>query len=354
MSAATSPNGAADDLRPHYDFAAFPGGVRGRFFARHWGRLVSTPTAGHTAGAPSAQYSLAGEFIDHMHKLMVPMLSRCTLPIYCGIGDSLTRGGSGTLLEIGDTVFVVTAAHLTWPRGPDGRPVPPDPKKPDGEQRVLLFSGAPSPGAHLEVLAGEAVYVDNPSADLGVIALSVESAAALSGYRPLTLRHIDWAGRRPTAGWYVAYGYPGEFIDLRQQERRITVEPLLYGGPARVEDPQRLPDADPELHLLLDVPADGTTNANGHLTVLPWAGGLSGCSLWQCFYPGLRPELWSPNDAQVVAVQTCAYDPKGDHRPPYTIRGTSWRIVADLIREGWPHLAPALSLEVPDPHPAAV
>jgi hypothetical protein len=54
---------------------------------------------------------------------------------------------------------------------------------------------------------------------------------------------------------------------------------------------------------------------------------------------------WVTDDARVVGVQTHVYPTTG------IIRGTRWWVVDRIIRDNWPELAPALALEVPDPHP---
>jgi hypothetical protein len=103
---------------------------------------------------------------------------------------------------------------------------------------------------------------------------------------------------------------------------------------------------DPDVHCLFTLSRTGYGFLNGLGTMPADLRGIGGSSIWQVYAAGMSATHWTVHQTAVVAVQTCV-----NYQLGY-IRGTRWWVVDRLIREGWPHLAPALSLAVPDPHPA--
>ena len=58
-----------------------------------------------------------------------------------------------------------------------------------------------------------------------------------------------------------------------------------------------------------------------------WLCGISGCSIWQAYYPGCSIAGWHVDDAVIVAVQTGTYG-KGT-----IVKGTYWGVVNHIINK---------------------
>ena len=98
---------------------------------------------------------------------------------------------------------------------------------------------------------------------------------------------------------------------------------------------------DPEIHLLLSV-SPVNVDLDGNVAEMPQSlSGISGCSLWQVYYPGCPIDNWQVDDAVIVAVQT------GTYRNGTVVKGTYWGIVDEMIKKAYPNLASALNLVVP-------
>ena len=327
---AATPRSDDELLDAYYSRELPPGFVRSKHRARLAGREAPERTGGFAPVTPTRTKQL----IDRMMTGMAPLLAECSVPIYVPDDGQPVQHGTGTLCQIADLTFIVTAAHVfdAWAVG--GR---------------TLYSGAAVPGSTLVPLSGQ--VNGHVEADVAVFALTDETTAALAGYRPLSLSRADRRGRPPEEGWYLVYGFPRCFTDSDSDQRHVSAGPYMHGSTLYRGRTTHLQDAETlnsDVHLLLM--ADGLhIDSNGDLTTLPRLNGISGGSMWQTFRPGQRPDAWTPEYAEVVGVQTHVYPKTG------IIRGTRWWVVEEIIRRNWPHLAPALSLEVPDPsQPAAV
>jgi hypothetical protein len=202
---------------------------------------------------------------------------------------------------------------------------------------LYIFDYSPrGPRLHLS----EPTYL-YPELDVTVWRLPQDLVAAMPNRKFLTVHHADRDNRRPQNGVYLVHGYPESWYELDTEQNNLTFKPYaaLCGVYQGITD--RLQDYDPKVHILLNTSKDGAQCADGTDAVMPNRfHGLSGCSIWQVIYEGLNPQLWTPDDAAVVAVQTGVYNGT-------ITKGTRWWVVDEIIRRDYPELAGPLAITTP-------
>ncbi len=323
-----------------------PGWVRGKHAARFAAAAkaaaldLSTSdekTSGLNGAAQDAeQQAKLRAFCARVGQEWLPWADSHTLPIWAAKPGVVCLAGSGTLFRVADVSFLVTAAHVYT----DAE---------DGGWTLLVTDD--SDGAPEVRLTGGAVWVQPLPLDVAVWELSPAVVNSLTGRAFLSVHDTDRRRRRTGPGLYALYGYPGELCDLSSRVgARVIAEhrPLSYITSPYSGQVHHHGSYDPNFHFCLRL---STSNSGllGQQSDMPSKlYGISGCSLWQVYAEGMSVNLWSFRQSVVVAVQTHVNYDLG------YIRGTRWWVIERIIRDNWPELAPALSLEMPDPRPAAV
>ncbi|MFO0804040.1 MAG: hypothetical protein U0791_13080 [Gemmataceae bacterium] len=305
-----------DDLRPEYDLSQLKGGVRGKY-AQRFAKQGLEKTAGGTSEIER------NRFLQHAVAAMMPVLQASVVPLLVKEQGRLHQLGTGTLFQVADSRFLVTAEHVVQ----DAARL---------KLRLLTFDNTDQ-GQAIPIPCDFETYSD--PADVAIARLDEAFVHSAPNRRYLSVHQADRLNRRPPNGIFLIHGYPEvgleEHPDHRLSIGAYTAATGLFEGAA----PE---DTDPKWHLLLTNSPNGFDLGTGAAVESPKClRGISGCSVWQLHYDGLSFEHWSPNDTAIVAVQTGVYD-QG------IIKATRWSLIDRLLRESHPDLAGPLSLAVPD------
>jgi len=311
-----------DDLRPEYDLSQLKGGVRGKYAQRFGKKAESYET---TAGKLE-EFEVA-QFLQRACLEIEPILRASVLPLLVKYQGRLAQLGTGTLFQVADASFIVTASHVV---------------EEAAKRRLPLFTfDCVETGQAISLQQADFQAYTEPLVDVAIARLSNEIVRAMPNRRFLSVHQTDRASRRPENATYLVHGYPEVGFTETLTEFKLGFQPFvalttLFTGDAPAETQSKL-------HLLLRNSTGATDVMTGADMPLPERlHGISGCSVWRLHYEGLSLKHWTPNDAAIVAVQTGTYGKE-------IIRATRWSVVNRLIRESYPDLAGPLSLVLPTP-----
>jgi hypothetical protein len=258
-----------------------------------------------------------------------------TVAIVAANRPAVYQIGSGTLFQIADSHFLVTAGHVIRAANRHGKTI------------GLADTGSD----HLIGLTGEAMCSvpregsDSDPYDVAVLALHAAVADKLSAKRFLRIGDVSFADPGPKAVFTI-FGYPGLWskpIQGETDEDRLIIKPLEFTTYAYDGDTTALTGYEARLHLLLAAGAEYATNQDG--SVLDFRDrfgqparlpiglkGISGCSVWHVGDLAVPIERWADRPAAVVGVETGVYQSSG------VITASRWAVVTTLIHEAFPNL----------------
>jgi hypothetical protein len=295
--------------------------------ARAWRNAMST--------LRPLTYEETQDFRRYVANAATPQISRCTVPIL-SFRDRVAQSGSGVLLEIAGTHFLLTAAHVLDLAMEHGVCLA---LPPCGESNAFL------PLNDINVLRTPVPFGgrDYDQEDVAVCELN---PAIVSGLQPLrrfarlyeTSRSLGFG-----PGVYMVMGYPTVFLRNPDGDpRRIASEPLRfvtnrYTGEA-------LPH-NPEVHVLLDYPAAGLNNDGAPVSV-PDAPGLSGGGIWHLADPSTPANLWNTEDVRLVAIDNSW------RRKERYVRGTNVAVALGMIYRAYECLRNPMEMLYPHLRPS--
>lgn len=213
--------------------------------------------------------------------LLVAHIGRVMVPIYLdhGTGNGVTVQGTGTLLDGGDRLYLVTAAHVfdrveaNRLSSPAGRTLaPPVPWR---SVRVVKprDSSKPPDVAIVEFLSPETVQ------------------ALRDTYVPLTL---DRVARATPGATFILAGFPEEKATITGNV--LDQKPYFYFTTMLPEPPKdaKYPP-NPTFDLFFSL-GRAATRSDGQREQVPRLQGASGCTIWEI---GAAGELWVSTGVQV-------------------------------------------------------
>ena len=269
------------------------------------------------------------DFINRMGSSLIPVFTKCVVPIYGEKEGEPVQCGTGTLFKVAGRSFLVSACHVTN--------LARDSATWKAIQLYITDSPQGSPG-----IALEGNLHSEPNLDLSIWELTPRVVAEVPNRQFLTVQHADRADLRVKRGWYYIHGYPNCWTDPQPEEKKIMIKAFTYGAILNDGDTSTFDGYKPELHVLLTLPKDNNIDSTGAETELPRSlKGISGCSIWQAYYEGLPSKTWTVDDAVVVAVQT------GTYKKGTVVRGTRWWLIEQILAKKYPELQGPLSLVIP-------
>lgn len=316
-----------DDLRPEYDLHQLRRVPSGRRRPRS-DQLKRIPASHSEDASQETRMKLTPpetrEFIARMDAALLPLLTKCVVPIYADQLSIPVQCGTGTLFRVADYSFLVSACHVTNIAR-------------QGIQLYIADAILKAPSIPLE---GN-LHSEN-NLDVSVWELAPQVVSKLPNRNFLTIHQADRADLRVTRGWYYVHGYPNCWSDPRPEEQKTTVKAFTYGTVPYQGETSTFKGYNPNIHVLLTAPEEGNVDSQGVETEMPASlHGISGCSIWQAYYEGLSSRSWTVDDAVVVAVQT------GVYRNGTVVRGTRWWIIEKILSKNYPDLEGPLSLMTP-------
>ena len=242
----------SDEMRPDYDLSELRGGVRGKYQRRaHDDRLdeldltLAFPVGESSSIAAKPGSADARAFIRRMDTALMPLFSRCVLPLYGDHRGVPVQCGTGTLFRVADISFLVTASHVT------------DLAK-QGVQLYISDSLPGSPG-----LALEGRLHSERNVDVAVWQLPDHVVCQLANRMFLTVHNADRTDAPLKRGWYYIHGYPGNWSKANANHQRATVKAFTCGTVLFDGDTTSFAGYDPRVHVLLSVPSKEAIDSGG-------------------------------------------------------------------------------------------
>ena len=305
-----------DEMREEYDLSALSNAVRGKYAHR----LKGNSGYEQTSSSNGAISDTRREFLERVHREMVPILEQSVVPILRYQGDDAHAHGTGTLFRIANKSFLITASHVVE----------------DEENHFAIRD------SHSGLINLHGELHGNRIRDFAIWDLPSDVVDRLSQYRFLSVHQADRKNERPKNGDYMTSGYPCEWTESNVDElgtKKMDMRAHTHFASIYAGDTSQLLEYDSKLHLLLGTPlSEAELLIEGEVALPKQSHGMSGCSIWQVCYEGLSTKHWTPQDAVIVAIQTGVYS-KGD-----ITKGTRWCVVDEFLRERFPELRGPLSL----------
>jgi hypothetical protein len=232
-------------------------------------------------------------------------LAETAVPIFYDLdSDKAEARGTGTLLDLGDRLLLVTAAHVM-----EGRD-------------IMKFSSPWNRNTGAGATWGDAGLLlprSSDTHDVAIVELQYPATveAFRKNYRCLTLDRIGM----PTLGaTHVLAGFPAELT--KASGERVDQQPFAYFSAMLPEPPGDAKNLNPAWDLFFALEGDGEM-LSGEPCETPDLEGASGCMIWElsaCDGP-----LWTPQAAlKAIGVQCSA-------KRNAWFRASNWLAVVPLI-----------------------
>lgn len=269
----------------------------------------------------------------------VPQAWSSVVAIVMEHGSELWQIGTGTLFQIADVGFVVSAAHVV---------------RSAIERRKVLGFSAPKgfvPAASNWIVSAEYqnAGLDPDPFDVAIYRIPATSMERLGEKTFLQIRDVSFADPKPGAV-YTLFGFPGLWSEVSgRDDELLIVKPLEFTTYAYTGPVDELLNYKPKYHILLDASVDDVTGPDGLPTAFAdkegrnvefprGLHGISGCCVWRIGNLHTPIHRWSEEPAAVVAVET------GVYQKFHVIRATRWVAVTTAIYKAFADLRPAIDL----------
>ena len=245
--------------------------------------------------------------------------------------------GTGTLLAVADTKFVVTAAHVLL----------------IAKEQDLTVAISPAFGGVFTAVTARNWLVTTASGDdhhdVAVYKLDDRELGRLGAVDFVRIADVCF-DRDLSAAYFVVCGFPGMWSTTSHSAGSDMKSRLLqYGTYPFKGNVGGLGGFDPERHILLDgTPGDLLDHTgeptrfqtrSGHPASMPGdLAGISGCSVWRIGDFRTPVPEWRVNDARIVGVQTGVFKSAG------AIKVTRWNSVTTLLHKAYSDLRPAIEM----------
>ena len=249
--------------------------------------------------------------------------------------------GSGVLLQVESTRFLVTAAHVS--------------DEFFCERWKQIFFGTLNGEDLIPVMTvcyarskkrADPNREDDPL-DLAVFELRPDVAEKLSAFmRFVTLSELELDPDKLKDGRYLVLGYPEFRAEKDEMDQTIVAQILPYFTGLYDMERDPAPNISPADHLVLDVNRRDEAGGAGDRLDLDQAHGISGGGMWRILDEDQPIESLDWRQAKLVGIITDRSVPKV-MGPVQYLRGTKIKRVINFIYEGWPELRPAIEAAIP-------
>ena len=256
---------------------------------------------------------------DVKHEAVKQFLRKVTVPILCDTPKGIDHIGTGTLFEIDNKYFLITAQHIFENFNAKDLSIPNNPTDSDLQTLGRFVLHKPS---------CEAI-------DIAVLQLQ-ESRTIDTVKKGWRLLKPENAAPASPEGAFLLCGYPSQRITVHGGRLAGT---LLIAYTARLgEMPKEAKQpVDPHLDLFFRHDTN-PTDLDGQPIAGPHLGGTSGCSIWE-YYESASRLVWTPESAlRIIGIQSSFL--KGQF-----IRTKSWEFVMATLREIDPNLSGSGAVE---------
>jgi hypothetical protein len=229
-------------------------------------------------------------------------MRRATVPLLYKQDDIYHSVATGTLFEVADRYFIITARHIF-----------------DGIEPEKLAYPEHSDGTVVRTIGiSRLVRPDTDKIDVAVIEVldSVTREKLLSGWQFLTLENLAPA---TNDGVFALMGYPSE-TSTRKGEWRPAAGIVYFSE--RICAPLDAPDLNPAIDLFFGFGSTAIRESREEVNA-PDLAGTSGAAVWEC--GDLMGGLWAPTKIlKIVGVQSAQWKKR-------YFRAVSWAAVASIF-----------------------
>lgn len=251
-------------------------------------------------------------------QLLTDYLAEVTVPIFYDLdGEEPQAIGTGTLLDVGGRLLLITATHLFEDRD------------------IEKFSSPWGRKAGTTSSWGTVRFLITASSDVWDVAIvEIEHpdtiAAFRKNYRILSLDQIAM----PTPGaTHILAGYPAELSTATA--KHINQRPFAYYTEMLEAHPADAEFPNPEWDLFFRLDREGEL-FTGEVHEIPALFGSSGCVIWEL--RNFDGALWTPQKAlRAIGVQRSA-------KPGHWFRASNWLAVVPLLARFDRHRAAELAV----------
>lgn len=235
--------------------------------------------------------------VDQSMKELKPFLFQQSVGFFIPRDDGGVTLASGTLVSIGERVFIATASHAV-------------PDTSENENYTFISKQYGSEIPQSPILNKGKNPDDDP--DVGYLELGSNRAAEYLRKTACPLERLAIKGIGRPLRHAMLVGNPGEYVKNKEPIEVGTtgLDPTMIGyltGPLMESEWPDVPDSDPTKHICLEYPsAPAQELESGKSRNLPHPGGMSGGGLWDCgFEDGV---LWTKESAKLIGIQSGWYE----------------------------------------------
>jgi hypothetical protein len=247
-----------------------------------------------------------GEQVDYATKLEIAKQSMLNLKSFLyqqsvAFFTSKEAGNitlaSGTLVSIGDRLFIATASHTV-------------PEDPGTEIWVLSYEPRHSTDTHAPILNRGRCPKDDP--DVGFLELGTGAAVDYLKKEVCPIERLAIRGIGGPLRAVLLVGSPGEYIKPKQHIEPGTSHPqpalvplmiTYYTIPMMESEWPSSENPDPEKDIFLDYPSTpGEQMETGEAMLLPKPHGMSGGGLWDQGFE--TSEIWTNASVKLIGIQS--------------------------------------------------
>jgi hypothetical protein len=248
-------------------------------------RFPSIPWQGPSAYAVVV---LAQDIADEMRTVASRWISDRTISVL--VEDppgALTQHGTAVLLEIGEALFVVSAAHVL-----------------ELAEHQQLWLNPVATGARFIPVATVDVHTteDGRRLDFGFFRVPSEYVPELLTTKS-AVRLGNVCATMPSGAWYAVLGYPLELNVFRSDAVSVPTQPMYYG--TRLHDRARDPikEFDPAINIGLELALHRSgAPGSGVPSTLPDLHGMSGSGIWQLHHNLEDATSWSAERVRLAGI----------------------------------------------------
>jgi hypothetical protein len=245
-----------------------------------------------------------------------------TTPIICHNRTHENQHGMGFFLQIAESKFLVTAAHVIN-------------QATDAGYDLSLFDAFEyNTPCRAVPLSGQPIQIPDV-VDVAVLEVSVETLSRLPNRQFVPLSYLLVKSVRP--GQFSLMGYPINQTEGLPDGQSRYLHPFAYGTDLYVGDVTQLENYDPKVHILFHREIHEILDLEGNVWRMPTnLGGISGCPVLQLHQRGARTDNWSAQKIDVVGIQTGVYSK--------AIKASRCWAICKILWDTYPRLRGALAL----------
>ena len=200
-------------------------------------------------------------------------IRRTTLPLCGEVHGIEDQFGTGVLLAIGQSIFMLTARHVA---------------ERTTVKYLDIYIGTPNADRHVGLKGNFLLSTDSESFgdgdldpfDVAIVRLAPEFAEMVLTYaNPVTLDKLELEDDRLAPGRYLLYGYPCAFTERDDELKEVSSGGIAYI--TNTYEGDRAPTRfDCKKHLVINYRFEGHSDQSGNPSIIP-AFGMSGSGVWR-------------------------------------------------------------------------